>query len=200
MPIDSSSPDVPGEMLDERIAEEVIAGHTEVAGGPDAVHETFLGLDSTAWVAISCLIFVAVLWKVGAFRAIGNALDSRATKVRADLAEAASLRAEAEALKAKAAADAAQAEADAKAVIANAEVEAKRIVAQATEDAETAIRRRTRLAEDRIAAEGRSAEAELRARAAEITVKAAQTMLAERSKRGELSGLVDTAIAGLDRR
>lgn len=200
MPNESVSPDVSTDMFEEQFGGEDFSGYTEVAGGPDEANEFFLGLDSTGWVALACVIFIAILWKIGAFRAIGGALDSRAAKVRADLAEAASLRAEAEALKAKAAADAAQAEADAKAVIANAEVEAQRIVAQAAEDVETAIRRRTRIAEDRIAAEGRSAEAELRARAAEITVKAAQTALAERSARGELSGLVDTAIASLDRR
>ncbi len=168
--------------------------------GHEAGHETFLGLDSYAWVGLAFLCFLLLLWRLGAFRMIGGALDAQAEKVKADLAEAASLKAEAEAMKAKAAAEAAEAEAAAKSMLANAEVEAKRIVEQAGVDAEAAIARRSKIAEDRIGAEARSAEAELRARAADITVRAATALLAERSARGELAGLTDSAIAGLDRR
>lgn len=176
------------------------AGHPgTVADAEHAVHhETVLGLDSYAIVGLAFLTFLAILWKAGAFRMIGGALDGAAEKVRADLAEAAQLKAEAEALKAKAAAEAAETEAQAKAMLAGAETEAKRIVEQAAADAEVAIARRTKLAEDRIAAEARSAEAELRARAADVAVKAAETLLAARSR--ELTGFTDEAIAALDRR
>lgn len=161
-------------------------------------HETLLGLDSYGWVALAFLAFVLLLWRYGAFRMIGSALDDRANKVRADLAEAAALRAEAEAMKAKAAADAQAAEAQARATLANAEAEAQRIVEQAGLDAEEAIARRTRLAEDRIQAEVRSAEAALRARAADITVAAAEQVL--RARADALVPLTDAAIATLDRR
>lgn len=183
---------------------EVAPGH---AGEPGTVadaehaagHDAILGIfDSYAIVGFAFLTFVLLLWKFGAFRMLGSALDGAAHKVRADLAEAAQLKADAEAMKAQAAADAAEAAAQAKETLANAEVEAKRIIAQAAVDAETAITRRTKLAEDRIAAEARATEAELRARAADIAVKAAETLLAGRAK--ELSGLTDAAIAGLDRR
>ncbi len=173
---------------------------TAADGGHTEAHASYLGLDSYGWVAVAFLMFAALLWKFGAFKMLGGALDARADKVRADLAEAAALKAEAQALKARAAAEAVQAEADAKAMLANAELEAKRIVEQATLDAETAIRRRTRLAEDRISAEARAAEADLRARAADITVKAARALLVERSASGDLAGLTDAAIATLDRR
>lgn len=163
-----------------------------------AAHQTVLGLDSYAIVGLAFLTFLAILWKVGAFRMIGGALDGAAAKVKADLAEAAALKAEAQAMKDRAAAEAAEAEAQARDTLAHAEAEAKRIVEQAAVDAEATIARRTKIAEDRIAAEARSAEAELRARAADIAVKAAQALLAERSK--DLAGLTDAAIAGLDRR
>lgn len=183
------------------VADHAAAQAGTVAEAEHAVHhETFLGLDSYAWVGLAFLCFVLLLWRLGAFSAITKALDSQAEKVKADLAEAAALKAEAAEMKAKAVAEAAEAEAAAKAVLANAEVEAKRIVEQAAIDAEEAIARRTRLAEDRIAAEARTAESELRARAAEITVKAATALLAERSAKGELADLTDAAIAGLDRR
>ncbi len=173
---------------------------TAADGGHDAAHETYLGLDSYGWVAVAFLIFAGLLWKFGAFKMVGGALDSRAEKVRGDLAEVAELKAEAEALKAKAAAEAVQAAADAKAMLATAEVEAARILQQAKSDAEDAIFQRTRMAEDRIAAEARAAEAELRARASDIVVKAARAVLAERAAKGELDELTDAAIAGLDRR
>lgn len=168
--------------------------------GHDAGHETFLGLDSYAWVGVAFLTFVLILWKLGAFRALGTALDAQAEKVRADLAEAAALKAEAEAMKARAAAEAAEAEANARAMLENAEAEARRIIEQAGVDAEAAIARRSKLAHDRIAAEARAAETELRARAADITLKAAEALLAERSSRGDLASLTEAAIAGLDRR
>lgn len=162
-----------------------------------AAHETVAGLDSYAIVGLAFLAFVLILWKAGAFSAILKGLDGQADKVKADLAEAAALKAEAQALKDRAAAEAADAAAQAKATLANAEAEARRIVEQAAVDAEAAIGRRTKLAEDRIAAEARGAEAELRARAADITVKAAEALLAARVK--DLSGLTDSAIEGLDR-
>jgi F-type H+-transporting ATPase subunit b len=174
------------------------AASTLAEAGHEAPHETFLGLDSYAWVGLAFLAFLLLLWRIGAFAMITKALDGQALKVKSDLAEAAALKAEAQAMKDRAAAEAVEAETTAKAMLANAELEARRIVEQATVDADTAIARRTRLAEDRIAAEVRGAEAELRARAADITVKAAQGLLATRSK--ELAGLTDAAIAGLDRR
>ena len=181
------------------MASETTASTSAEAGHAEA-HPSYLGLDSYGWVAVAFLMFVALLWKFGAFTMLGSALDARADKVRADLAEAATLKAEAQALKAKAAAEAAHAQTDAQAMLANAEVEAKRIVEQATADAEVAISRRTRLAEDRIGAEARTAEAALRSRAADITVQAARALLAERSASGDLAGLTDASIATLDRR
>ena len=165
-----------------------------------AGHQTLLGLDSYAWVGVAFLCFVLLLWKFGAFRALGTALDSKAVKVRADLAEAAQLKADAERILREAAVEAARAAEDARAMIAAAEVEAQRIVAQAGADADVAISRRTRLAEDRMIAEARATEDALRARAADITVQAATALLAQRAGKGELGSLTDAAIAAIDHR
>ena len=164
-----------------------------------AHHDKILGIfDSYAVVGFAFVTFLLILWKAGAFRMVGGALDAQAEKVRSDLAEAAALKAEAEAMKVRAAKEAAETQVQAKETLANAEVEAKRIIEQASADAEVAITRRTKLAQDRIAAEARATETELRARAADMAVKAAETLLAARSK--ELTGLTDAAIAGLDNR
>jgi F-type H+-transporting ATPase subunit b len=196
----------PATVLDERIDEAVIESKGQHAatmaepGGGHGGHETFLGLDSYAWVAIAFVLFVAILWRVGAFRAIGSALDQKAVRIRADLAEAAALRAEAEALKQRAAAEAQQAAADAGAILAGAEAEARRILDHAAQETEAVIARRTRLAEDRLAAQARSAERELRQRAADITIAASRAVLARRGADGELAGLIDRSIADLDQR
>lgn len=171
--------------------------------GPETVvepYETFLGLGSTGWLAIAFLLFVLVLWRLGAFAAIGRALDGQGEKVRAALAEAESLKAEAERLRAAAAREAEEAAEQARAILTQAEAEAARIVAQAEADAEAAIARRTRLAEDRIAAAERAAEAELRGRAADLSVRAAAALLAREAGDGRLRHLTDEAIAGLERR
>lgn len=167
------------------------------AGLGHELPETFLGLDSGAWVALAFALFVLLLWRVGAFRIIGTWLDSQAEKVRSDLAEAAALKAEAEALKAKAAADAAEAAETAKAMIEQAGEEANRIIAQATAETEVQIERRRKLMSERISAEVRAAEAELRQRAADLTVKAAEDILRQRAEAGQLGDLTDSAINAL---
>jgi F-type H+-transporting ATPase subunit b len=171
--------------------------------GPESVvepYETFLGLGSTGWLAVAFVLFMLVLWRVGAFAAIGRALDGQGEKVRAALAEAESLKAEAERLRAEAAREAQEAAEQARAILAHAEAEAGRIVAQAEADAEAAVARRTRLAEDRIAAAERAAEAELRGRAADLSVKAAAALLARAADAGQLRHLTDQAISELERR
>ena len=86
-------------------ASDVVAGEAvgADAGHGGAVPETLLGLDSYAWVGLAFLAFVLLLWRIGAFRMIGSSLDAQAEKVKADLAEAAQLKAEAEAMEARAA-------------------------------------------------------------------------------------------------
>jgi F-type H+-transporting ATPase subunit b len=160
---------------------------------PQVEHEAWL-FDSYGWVAVAFVVFMLLIWRVGGFRSLGAALDSRGAKVRADLAEAAQLKAEAEALRSKAVEDAAQAARDADAIVANAHREAEALVANAEMAAHAAVARRQRLAEDRITAAQRSAEAALRARAADLATRAARDILAERAARGELAGMTDRAI------
>lgn len=182
----------PGQTVSEAVAE-VPAEH-------DTAHQSFLGLSTTAWVGVAFVIFVIILWRAGMFRAIAGGLDARAEKVKADLAEAAALRAEAEQLKARAAEEAAQAERDAATMRANAEREAEALVVKARADADAAIARRQRMAEDRITAAQRAAEADLRARAAQLATAAARDILAAKAANGELVGLTDQAIATISGR
>src|SRR5437763_11821628 len=147
------------------------------APAPDAGEPTFLGLNPGGWVALAMLlVFAIMIWKkVPA--AIGKALDSKIALIRDQLAEAESLRKEAEALKAEYQAKAASADKDRDALLERARHDADAIVAKAKSDAEALIERRTRMAEDKIAAEERAAVDQLRATAAEAAARAAAKLI-----------------------
>jgi len=158
------------------------------------VEPTFLGLDPGGWVALAMFaVFAIFIWKkVPA--AIGKALDDRIKLIRGQLAEAESLRKEAEALKAEYEKKAKSADKDRAALLERAKHEAEEIVAKAKTDAEALIERRTRMAEDKIAAEERTAIEQLRAAAAEAATKAAARLIAERHDASSDEKLVDQAI------
>ena len=158
------------------------------------VEPTIFGLNPGGWVALAMLfVFGIMIWKkVPA--AIGKALDSKIALIREQLAEAESLRKEAEALKAEYEKKAKSVDKDRAALLERAKHEAEEIVAKAKTDAEALIGRRTRMAEDKIAAEERFAIEQLRASAADAAAKAAAKLIAERHDAVTDARLVDQAI------
>jgi F-type H+-transporting ATPase subunit b len=158
-------------------------------------HEpTFLGFDPGGWVAIAMLVVFAVfIWK-RVPSAIGKALDDKIALIRGQLAEAESLRKEAEALKAEYAKKAKSADKDRDALLERARHEAEEIVAKAKSDAAALVERRTRMAEDKIAAEERAAIEQLRAAAADAATRAAARLIAERHDAATDEQLVNQAI------
>ncbi|HWJ68512.1 MAG TPA: F0F1 ATP synthase subunit B [Sphingobium sp.] len=160
--------------------------------GPEA---TALFMNGTGWVSLAMLIFLALLvWKkVPA--AIGAALDRKIGAIRAQLDEAAKLRAEAEALKAEYEARMATATKDAAAMRAAAEEEAADLIAQAKIDSEALIVRRQKMAEDKIGAAERKAIADVRTRAAAAATSAAAALLAQNYDAKADKALVDDVIA-----
>lgn len=188
--------DVPlsaGEAADMQMAAQ--AAHSE-----EPAHEVFLGLDSYGWVGLGFLAFMVLLWRLGAFAAIGSALDARGARIRADLAEARALRDEAFAMLATHKAQQAAAAKDAEAIIAHARQEAAQIVAAAMDKAEAMVTRRAAMAEAKIAAAERAAEADLRARAANLATAAAAKVIAESTDAALQTKLTDAAISELERR
>ncbi|MFL6745159.1 MAG: F0F1 ATP synthase subunit B [Sphingomicrobium sp.] len=169
--------------------------HAEVGhAAPDAAEPTYLGLNPGGWVAVAMLaVFALLIWKkVPA--AIGRALDSKIALIREQLAEAESLRKEAEALKAEYEKKAKGVDTDRAALIERARHEADEIVAKAKTDAQALIARRTRMAEDKIAAEERSAVEQLRAAATDAAAKAAARLIAEGHDATSDAKMVDQAI------
>src|SRR3954471_5517255 len=155
---------------------------------------TFLGLNPGGWVALAMIVVIAIMiWKKVP-GAIAGALDSKIALIRDQLAEAESLRKEAEVLRAEYEAKAASADKDREALIERARHEAEEIVAKAKTDAEALIDRRTRMAEDKIASEERSAVEQLRPAAADAAAKAAAKLIAERHDAAADDRVVDQAI------
>jgi F-type H+-transporting ATPase subunit b len=167
------------------------------AGTEVPAHETeatAFGLTAPAFIALAMLaVFAILIWKKVP-GAIGRALDNKIKLIRDQLAEAESLRKEAEALKAEYEAKAKSADKDREALLERAKHEADEIVAKAKTDAEALIERRTRMAEDKIAAEERAAVEQLRAAAAEAATKAAAKLIAERHDPATDEKLVNQAI------
>ena len=165
-----------------------------VAEAPEAAEPTAFWLNPGGWVALAVLIvFALLIWKKVP-GAVGRALDSKIALIRDQLAEAESLRKEAEALKAEYEAKAKSVDKDRKALLERAKHEADEIVAKAKTDAEGLIERRTRMAEEKIAAEERSAVEQLRAAAADAATKAAAKIIADRHDAVTDAKLVDKAI------
>ena len=173
---------------------ETVAGTVQPVEGEHA-EPTFLGFDPGGWVALAMLaVFAIFIWKkVPA--AIGKALDAKIGLIRDQLAEAESLRKEAEALKAEYQAKASSAEAEAAAMIERAHGEAGEIVAKAKSDAEALIERRARMAEDKIAAEERAAVKQLRSSAAGSAARAAARLIADHDDPATDEKLVNRTIA-----
>jgi F-type H+-transporting ATPase subunit b len=165
-----------------------------IAEAPESAEPSAFGLTAPSWIAIAMLVVIAILLRGKLHRTVANSLDSKIALIRDQLAEAESLRKEAEALKAEYEKKAKSADKDRAALIERAKHEADEIVAKAKTDAEALIERRTRMAEDKIAAEERSAVEQLRAAAADAASKAAAKLIAERHDAATDAKVVDQAI------
>jgi len=172
--------------------------HTEAPGGHESAEATVAGIFGPGFfVALAMLfVFALAIWKKVP-SAIGKSLDKKIALIREQLAEAESLRNEAEALKAEYEAKAKSADKEAKAMLKRAESDAEAIVAKAAEDAEALVARRQAMAESKIAAEERAAIDEIRASAARSATAAAAQLIAERNDAKTDKTLVDQAISGL---
>ena len=131
----------------------------------------------TFWVGVSFAIFIALALKMGAGTAMIAALDGRGKKVADDLAEARRLREEAEKLLVEYEGKRKAAEAEAAAIIAAAKDEAERLAKEAEVKLAEFVVRRTKTAEEKISQAEAQATAEVRAAAADVAVRAAESIL-----------------------
>lgn len=172
----------------------------DAAGEAHNAHPTFIGLDSTGWVAITTLIFVGVLIYLKVPGMITGMLDSYSNGIKAQLDQAAKLRAEAEALKAEYAAKLVEAERNASEIFAAAKADAENMLAAARRDVEALTERRRQAAETKIAVAERAAIAEIREAAVRVGSAAAQQLLSEKLSDEKRKQIVNESIGDLDRR
>src|SRR5215212_9774009 len=184
-------PQKPGQPVEHPEAVATVQDH----GGRVENEPTAFGfLNAPMAISLAMLaVIVVMIWKKVP-GAIARALDDKIALIRDQLAEAESLRKEAEALKAEYEAKAKGADKDRAALMERARHEADEIVAKAQTDAAALIARRTRMAEDKIAAEERAAVEQLRSTAADAATKAAARLIAERHDASSDAKVVDQAI------
>ncbi|WP_163269187.1 F0F1 ATP synthase subunit B [Chelativorans alearense] len=144
-------------------------------------------MDATFWALIALIIFLAILAYLKVPAMLNGALDKRAERIKNELDEARALREEAQQLLAEYQRKRKEAEREAEEMVAAAKREAKIIVAEAKTKTEEYVTRRTALAEQKIAQAEQDAVNEVRARAVDVAVAAASSILAEKVD-GKVSG------------
>ncbi|HTN61397.1 MAG TPA: ATP F0F1 synthase subunit B [Devosia sp.] len=143
---------------------------------------------ATIWATVSLLIFIGIVIYFGMPKMVTKMLDARIAQIETDLSEAKRLREEAEALLVDYENKRVAAEGEAAGIVTAAQEEAKRLAADAQVALTDLIARRTKSVEDKIAQAESQALAEVRARAADLTVEAARIVLSQQmaSKGDEL--------------
>jgi F-type H+-transporting ATPase subunit b len=148
------------------------------------------------WVFVAIVIF-AVIFARKIITPVNAMLDGRAKTVRDALAEAAALKAEAEALLADAKKRQEQANQDAEDILASAQREAARLSAALLAEAQATAKRRERLALDRIAAAEKAAIAEVRSVAIDVATTASTNLLKSGFAADADAAMIDQSITAL---
>ena len=141
-------------------------------------------LDATFWSAVAFVILMAGFGYLGVHKKVTEALDHRATRIKAELDDARRLKDEAQKLVAEYRARRESAVKEAEEIIASAKSEAERIAAEAKTRMEDFVTRRTKMAETKIAQAEAQAVADVRAAAADAAVAAAAKVLS-RDREGQ---------------
>lgn len=161
----------------------------------EALHRAFWDT-GTFWVTVAVALF---LFAFGGriVKGVVAAVDARADRIRADIAEAQRLRAEAERMLREAEERRTAALADAKRITADAEQRAARMAEALARDAEEAQVRRERVVAERIDAAGAAAVRDVREAATAVAVEAATRVLAEMLGPDDDRAGIDRAVAAL---
>jgi F-type H+-transporting ATPase subunit b len=145
-------------------------------------------------VAIGFLIFVGVLIYFGVPRLLTTRLDARAAQIGADIAEAKSLREEAEVLLKGYERKQKEVAAQAEGIVAAARREAEQAAEQAKADIGKSVARRLQAATEQIAAAEQAAVREIRDRAAALAVAAAGDVIRASMGGEQADAMVEAAI------
>jgi len=135
-------------------------------------------MDATFWATVGLVLFLALIAYLKVPGMVGRSLDQRAAKIKAELEEARRLREEAQQLLAEYQRKRKEAEKEASEIVEHARREAEQFVAEAKQKSEDYVVRRNALAEQKIAQAERDAVNEVRARAVDLAVESARSVLA----------------------
>lgn len=164
--------------MDHGTAEQAAQMAQEAAAhdaGGFLTHSGFLA-DPQNWVLVSCVIFLYVLAKYAKDTIVGG-LDARTERIRNELNEAERLRTEAQELLAQYQRKHRDAMKDAEEIIDHAKEAAKRLTDDAKADITESVKRREAALEEKIARAEANAMQEIRDRAAELAMTAAEKMI-----------------------
>lgn len=150
--------------------------------------------DPTTWVFIAVVLFFAFLAYFGVHKKIAGALDARADNIRAELDEARRLREEAQALLASYQRKQKEAEEQAEDIIKQARSDAENMATQARKDLTDRLERRASQAEAKIANAEAQAMDEVKAKAADLAMNTAETLLRTKLTAADKSKLIQEGI------
>lgn len=153
--------------------------------------------DPAFWVAVGFFIFVGIIVIMKLPAMITKSLDARAAGIAKELADAKTLREEAQALLASYQRRQREAEKETKDIVTQAKAEAERVATETRAALDEQLKRRTKMAEDKIAQAEANAVSEVRALAADIAVGAARRLMAEGIDAPRAAAFVDRAIQDL---
>lgn len=151
--------------------------------------------DATFWALVGLILFFALLVYMKVPAMVAGALDKRAEAIQDELDQARKLREEAEALLAEYKQKAINAEKEAGQIIDQAKREADALGSEAAKRLSDFVVSRTRMAEDKIAQAEQQALQEVRSLSADITIAAAERIIAGKIKGKPGESLIDRAIA-----
>lgn len=151
-------------------------------------------------ITVGFLIFVGILGYFKVPSMLADKLDERATRIKADLAEARALREEAQALFAGYERKQKDVKDQADEIVANARAEAERAAEQAKEEIRRSVARRLATATEQIDAAEKAAIRQVKDRAVNVAVAAASDVLREKMKAQDSKALIDASIAEIGAR
>lgn len=149
------------------------------------------------WALVGLILFFGIIVYFKVPGMVLGALDRRTERIRTELDEARRLREEAQTLLSDYQKKRREAEKEAEDIVDEARREAERIRSEAEAKAADMVARRTEAAETKISQAEAQAVAEVRARAADLAVSAAETVLKEKIRGDASARLTENSIAAV---
>ncbi len=156
-----------------------------------------LAFDATFFALVALLLFLALVYYMGAHKTAGKALDDRSAQISKDLADAKRLREEAEALLNEYKQKRLDAEKEASEIVSRARADATAYGEEAKRKLGESLERRTKQAEQKIAQAEEAATKDVRAAATELAIAAATRVLSEGARGPAGTKLIEDSISAV---